>query len=133
MEEDHHVEQEQHQSERSLEDRIVTTSEANPHEWTVGDRRLAILAIVIGLAIVIIAVCGYVFEWPWTGITKPKQRTFWDWLKLLIVPAVLALGGYLFTRSENRRAQGVAEQQRAVDREIADKRTKEDRKIAQER
>ena len=47
-------------------------------------------------------------RWKWTGL---PERTLWDWLSLLIVPVVLALGGYLFTRSENRRTQEVADQQ----------------------
>jgi len=60
----------------------------------------------------------------------PFDVTLWDWLDLLIVPIVLALGGFLFTRSENRRTQDVAERQRAVDREIADQRAQTDREIA---
>src|SRR5215213_4283695 len=124
MEEDHQAEQ--HQSDRSLVDRAITTFGANPDEWTLGDRRLAIIAIVVGLAIVITAVCGYVFGWEWTGLAKPKQRTFWDWLELLIVPVVLALGGYLFTRSENRRAQKIADQSAKTDRAIAGQRIQDD-------
>src|SRR5215213_11561738 len=126
MEEDHKVEQEQHHSERSLMDRILTTLGAKPREWTVGDRRLAILAIIIVLAIVITTVCGYVFGWEWTGLTKPKQRTFWDWLDLLIVPVVLALGGYLLNRSENRRTQKIADQSAKTDRAIAGQRIQDD-------
>lgn len=42
-------------------------------------------------------------------IASAVDKTLWDWLKLLIVPAVLALGGYLFTLSENRRSQDVAD------------------------
>jgi hypothetical protein len=45
-------------------------------------------------------------------IASAVDKSFWDWLNLLIVPVVLALGGYLFTRSENRRA-GQIEEQRA--------------------
>src|SRR5215212_1786080 len=123
MEEDHQAEQ--HQSDRSLVDRAITTFGANPDEWTLGDRRLAIIAIVVGLAIVITAVCGYVFGWEWTGLAKPKQRTFWDWLELLIVPVVLALGGYLFTRAENRRAQRLANQREQTDRQIEEQRAQE--------
>src|ERR687885_269123 len=108
MNEDHQVEQEQHQGARSLEDRVIDTLGGNPSEWTVGDRRLAILALVVGLGIAIIAICGYAFVWEWTGfISKPNYRTFWDWLKLLVVPVVLALGGYLFTRSESRRTHNI--------------------------
>ncbi len=105
MEENHQLEQDQHQNSLSLLDRFLTTLGANPREWTLGDRRITIFAIVIVLAIIITAISGYAFGWEWTGLTKPKQRTFWDWLDLLIVPVVLALGGYLFNRSENRRTQ----------------------------
>jgi hypothetical protein len=107
------------------------TAEEKPE--TGGDRRLALLVIGAGLAVLIIGICGYVFGWKWTGLTESEQRGFWDWLDLLIIPAVLALGGYLFTRATNRRAQDIAKQQRDVDREIADQRMKQDRKIAQER
>jgi uncharacterized protein YjbI with pentapeptide repeats len=124
MEEDHKVEQ--HPSERALVNRILTALGAKPREWTVGDRRLAILAIIIVLAILLTAVCGYVFGWGWTGLTKPKQRTFWDWLDLLIVPVVLALGGYLFNRSENRRTQEIADQHAKTDRAIAERRIQDD-------
>jgi hypothetical protein len=51
-------------------------------------------------------ICGYLFEWKWTGLRK---QTLWDWLKLLIIPAVLAVGGFLLTRSENRATQAAAE------------------------
>jgi len=55
---------------------------------------------------------AYVYEWKWTRLVKNldfHKRTLWDWLNLLIVPAVLALGGYLFTRSEDRSTQAAAE------------------------
>lgn len=47
-------------------------------------------------------------------------------MELLIVPAVLAVGGYLFTRSESRRTRDIANQQRDLDREIADERRQDD-------
>src|SRR5215207_11709602 len=40
--------------------------------------------------------------------------TLWQWLDLLIIPAVLAVGGYLFTQSENR-ATREAQEQRTMD------------------
>src|SRR3712207_6525243 len=36
---------------------------------------------------------------PWTGF---GTRTLWDWLQLLIIPVVLAVGAYLFNRAERR-------------------------------
>lgn len=66
----------------------------------------------------------------WTGFntrdatddTYPA-RTLWDWLSLLLVPVVLAVGGLLFTWSENRQTrvierERVAENQR-IERERA--------------
>jgi hypothetical protein len=43
-------------------------------------------------------------------IASAVDKSLWDWLDLLIIPVVLAVGGYLFTRSENRRAQRIEEQ-----------------------
>jgi hypothetical protein len=77
----------------------------------------------------IIVICGYGFGWGWTGLPSSKvpsntqpTKTLWDWLDLLIVPAVLAVGGYLFNR-----------QQRERELRIAERRAKEDRWIAKER
>lgn len=36
------------------------------------------------------------------NINQPA-KTFWDWMQLLIVPAVLAVGAYLFNRSAAKR------------------------------
>jgi hypothetical protein len=123
--EERQVDQEPQPNEQIAGDRLLKLLGIDPNKWTVGDRRIALLGIGIGLTIVIIAVCGYVFGWAWTGLTKP-QRTFWDWLSLLIVPIVLALGGYLFNRSESRRTKDDADRQRALDRELADERRQDD-------
>jgi hypothetical protein len=74
--------------------------------WRPTRRRVFWTGVVVGLALLIVVICGYLFELKWTGL--PKQ-TLWDWLDLLIVPAVLAVGGYLFTRSENQSTQAAAE------------------------
>jgi uncharacterized protein YjbI with pentapeptide repeats len=78
---------------------------------------------IAALAFLLIVTCGYLFGWEWTGLPR---RTLWDWLNLLIVPVVLALGGYFFTRSENRRTQQNAEAQRELDRDIAEQRRNDD-------
>src|SRR5215467_6633766 len=70
---------------------------------------LVILLVLIGIVII-----GYVFNWDWTGLgpyTSPphpkdsdyqRGKTLWDWLQLLIIPAVLAVGGYLFNYTTSR-------------------------------
>jgi hypothetical protein len=105
-------------------------SEQQPSRWRPTRRKLLWASGVAALAFLIIVICGYLFGWKWTGL--PKQ-TLWDWLQLLIVPAVLAIGGYLFTRSENQRTRDAADEQRALDRQIADEQRSLDREIADER
>jgi hypothetical protein len=79
--------------------------------WSVG--------IVAALVVAISIVLGYVLEWEWTGLVKDKaytKRTLWDWLQLLIIPAVLAGVGLWFNRQQreqelqtaDRRAQDEA-------------------------
>jgi hypothetical protein len=94
-------------------------SEQQPSRWPPTRRQLLWAAGVAALAFLIIVICGYLFGWKWTGLPK---RTLWDWLALLIVPAVLAVGGYLLT-----------ERQRALDRELSTQQARTDRELADER
>ena len=59
-------------------------------------------------------------------ISCAVDKPLWSWLEILIVPAALAVGGYLFTRSENRRTQQIANQRANDDREIAAQRSQDD-------
>jgi hypothetical protein len=77
-------------------------------------RRQVLWAVGIGVALLLLIRLGYVFQW--TGFGKAKvnegvqpSKTLWDWLELLIVPVVLAVGGYLFNSSQNQADQKVAE------------------------
>jgi flagellar basal body-associated protein FliL len=65
------------------------------------------IVVVAVLFAAIVVFGGYYFEWKWTGFPK---RTPWDWTDLLIVPVVLAIGGYWFTSSQNQATQAAAEQ-----------------------
>jgi flagellar basal body-associated protein FliL len=64
------------------------------------------IVVVAVLFAAIVVFGGYYFEWKWTGFPK---RTPWDWTDLLIVPVVLAIGGYWFTSSQNQATQAAAE------------------------
>ncbi len=93
-------------------------------KWTL--RVLVTLAVVSGLLWLIWI--GYSYDW--TGFNSyinakgepERARTLWNWLELLIVPTVLAVGALLFNRSERR-----------AEREIADKRAQQDRDLASHR
>ena len=78
--------------------------------------------LVVLLIVQLLIRIGYAPSWTsFTGFGSHKvkehvqpAKTLWDWLDLLIIPIVLAIGGYLFTRSENRTTQAAAER-RALD------------------
>jgi uncharacterized protein YjbI with pentapeptide repeats len=51
---------------------------------------------VLFVSVVSIVILGYILGWKWTGVVG---KTFWDWLKLMIVPIVLGAGGYSVVRA----------------------------------
>jgi Pentapeptide repeats (8 copies) len=83
--------------------------------WT-----LAALAIVAALTVAVLI--GYRYD-----------ITLWNWIKLLIFPAVIVGGGLWFNRHQRERELDIARELRESDVTIADERPQEDRKIAQER
>jgi uncharacterized protein YjbI with pentapeptide repeats len=98
--------------------------------WRPTRRQLLWTAGIVAVLVVLIRI-GYDYDWTGFGQSKVNEevkpsKTLWDWLKLLIVPAVLAIGGYLFTRSENKRTRQSTEEQMDLDREIADERRQDD-------
>lgn len=76
---------------------------------------LALLATVI--VIVATGILGYWQSW---------QRPFWDWLDLLIIPLVLALGAFWFNTQTRKSEQELAQRERENDLEIAADRARDD-------
>ena len=82
--------------------------------------------LLYGLSQLILA--GYSVSW--TGFGERilsngdivGEKTLWDWMELLIIPLVLALGAFFLNRSE-----------RAIERETAEKRAELEREIATDR
>jgi uncharacterized protein YjbI with pentapeptide repeats len=103
--------------------------------WFIG--LAGVLAVLVALSI-----NSWRFD-EWTGFDQPpldKQgapipqgKTLWDWLDLLLVPGVLAVGGAALTVSENRKAQQLQDQRDKVAREIEAQRIEEARRIEEER
>jgi uncharacterized protein YjbI with pentapeptide repeats len=94
---------------------------------------VALFAVVIVLIILIIL--GYILNWDWTGLnatdftSTPKNitstivyqpgKTLWDWLQLLIIPAVLAVAGYVINLTISRGEQEATKQRDKTEHEIA--------------
>ncbi len=81
---------------------------------------VVILLLVVSLLLIVVVITGYRFNLDWTGlgpyISPPhspssdfqRGKTLWDWLQLLIIPAVLAVGGYLFNYTTSRTEHEIA-------------------------
>src|SRR5690242_1185028 len=111
----------------------------------------ALIAAV--LVLIILIVLSYIFNWNWTGlnayktistatssppkitttITYQSGKTLWDWLQLLIIPAVLAVAGYVINLSISRGEQAATEQRAKSEQEAADLRAKTEQEIAAQR
>jgi hypothetical protein len=72
---------------------------------------------LLTIGLVLLARVGYAYEWtgfgPSTRLVDSKSalvpgKTLWDWLDLLIIPFVLAIGGIWFSRAERRHEQVIA-------------------------
>jgi uncharacterized protein YjbI with pentapeptide repeats len=108
-------------------------------------RQVAQALLVIGLVVGVVSLIVWSdirYHWSgYGGFTTPltpeqilaRQKSVWDWLALLIVPAVIALSAFGFGWLERRNERKIAEDRRIEDRRIADERLKEDRRIANER
>jgi uncharacterized protein YjbI with pentapeptide repeats len=88
--------------------------EQQQSRWQPTRRQLLWAGVAVGLLTIAILV-GYRY-----GIT------LWDWLKLLVVPAVIAGGGIWFNRQQRERELEIARQQRERDVEIAERRTQDE-------
>lgn len=89
-------------------------------------RAIGLLALAV-LVIFLLAVAAWVGSVPeWTGFkpynvtTKSLQpRTLWDWLELLIIPAVLGFGALWFNRSQKQTELELGKEQRKLEQKIA--------------
>lgn len=82
-----------------------------------------LVAIIFFLAISIIFVIGIlrpqsVAAWWGTREVVSTTKTIWDLVDLLLIPFVIAIGGYLFNHSQQKRDQEFAEAQNENQRRI---------------
>jgi uncharacterized protein YjbI with pentapeptide repeats len=102
------------------------------------------LAILLGVAVVILLITTVGYHTEWTGFNQridnvpsghqeQPAKTLWDWLQLLIIPVVLALGAFLLNFATNRTERKIAAQRYKNDQEIAAQRYESDQKIAAQR
>src|SRR6266699_1972389 len=109
--------------------------------------RIGIIVTLIILTAFTLAV--WMFGWDWTGFNggysqititstnhgtttvtaKPPGKTLWDWMQLLIIPIVLAVGGLWFNQIQKDREQKAADERTKTERDAAEQRAKTEREI----
>ena len=73
------------------------------------------ICIVLPILFVKLILSGYSISWTgFQGQSTPQylpMKTLWDWLQLLIIPTILAAGGYFFNRLLDKRSRDIASDQ----------------------
>ncbi len=111
-------------------------------EWVVNEHGRYEWAAIVALGLVVtVALISVAYRLEWTGLPgrevkvttttgddpststeHEKKKTLWDWLDLLIVPTVLAIGGLWFAAQQETRQFTIENQREDIERSIADER-----------
>jgi hypothetical protein len=101
--------------------------------WQRIRRQLLWAAAIVGVVVLLLLLTRLGYAYRWTGFGQYEvngnvqpAKTLWDWLSLLIIPIVLAIGGYWFNHSENSRSQDIANRRAETDAQIAEQRRHDD-------
>src|SRR2546427_371972 len=88
--------------------------------WQKVKKPLEVVAVFVGcliiIALLVVIILAYIFKVTVPGLSG---KNLWDWLQLLIIPAVLAVGGYLFTYTMSRNDRAATEKRTQAERDIA--------------
>ncbi len=83
-------------------------------------RRVPIMVVtIIQVVVIILIVIGYRFNWTGFNGNNKSGKTLWDWLQLLIIPAVLAVAGYFINLTISRGEQEATSQRDKTERDLA--------------
>src|SRR5690554_3983403 len=77
------------------------------------ERPLSSLLVAVGLLFLLVTVANTVR----LGGTGFEPKTLWDWMALLLVPLVLAIGGWWLNKTQKDIEREQAEQQAELERE----------------
>ncbi len=88
--------------------------------WQKAKKPLEVFIVTVGcvavIALVVFIILTYTRNWNVPGL---RGKNLWDWLQLLIIPAVLAVGGYLFNYTTSRNEQKTTQLRDQTERDIS--------------
>jgi uncharacterized protein YjbI with pentapeptide repeats len=80
------------------------------------------------IILILLIIWGYTADWTGfnqhletvpSGMQKQPAKTLWDWMQLLVIPSVLAIGAVLLNLANSRTEQKIAEKRYLNDQNIA--------------
>jgi DNA segregation ATPase FtsK/SpoIIIE-like protein len=89
---------------------------------------IGVIAIVL-IGVLAFIFAGYWFHWSWTGFLN---KTLWDWLQLLIIPVVLAIGGFWLNQIQKNREERTTAQRAENERKAAEQHAELERELARD-
>jgi uncharacterized protein YjbI with pentapeptide repeats len=104
-------------------------------------RRLPLILVLALVAVVLIEIVTFLYAVGGSGFGTSidadgnvvPAKTLWDWLELLIVPLILAIGGITINSAVQRSEREQAEQRAQLEKQQAEQRAEIDRQIADDR
>jgi hypothetical protein len=88
---------------------------------------MGIIALLVAFLAFVLAVLW--LGWDWTGFTRyigPElrlnqqyrpEKTLWDWLQLLVIPLMFAIGGFWFNQLQKSREPSMNEQKEKIEKQ----------------
>jgi uncharacterized protein YjbI with pentapeptide repeats len=77
-----------------------------------------VVAVLIAVVVIAFALIGFGYTQNWTGFLAyidsageyHPAKTLWDWMELLIIPAIIVIVGFWFNKSQQRTQNKIAEE-----------------------
>src|SRR5229473_508174 len=91
---------------------------AKPRSWwqKFGKPLIVVAITILVVGVLALVIFGYLLRLAWTGFFN---RTLWDWLQLLIVPIMLAVGGFWLNQIQKDREEKATIRREEIARKIA--------------
>jgi ABC-type multidrug transport system fused ATPase/permease subunit len=88
-----------------------------------------LVTVIVIVLLVLIIILGSIFNWPWVNL---RSVTLYNLLQLLIIPAVLAIGGFWFNQIQKDRELAATEQRALREQKATEQRAALERSIARD-